>query len=343
MRRMLNTLYVMTDGAYLKKEVESIIVLVKNEVKIRLPIHNLDGIVCLGRVICSSILLGFCVKRGLTVSFLSSNGRFLAKVMGPTTGNVLLRRDQYRRAEEMNLCVPIAKAIVLAKVSNCRTSLQRTVRDHSGKGDMSEIKKVVRNLEQCLRDIKAADDLERIRGFEGYASRSYFSVFNDMITSQKNYFVFEGRTRRPPQDNVNALLSFTYTLLLHDVSSALEAVGLDPQVGFFHRFRPGRLSLALDLMEEFRPVLADRLILSLINMKQITGKGFYREEAGGIRMNDETRKIVLTAYQKRKQEELIHPFLKEKVPMGMMFFAQSLLLARYLRGDLDGYPPFFWK
>jgi CRISPR-associated protein Cas1 len=205
------------------------------------------------------------------------------------------------------------------------------------------LEKAIKDLGQCLRDVKAEADLERIRGYEGYASRIYFSAFNDMITAQKEDFTMNGRTRRPPKDYVNALLSFIYTLLLHDVSSALETVGLDPQVGFFHRFRPGRPSLALDLMEEFRPVFADRLVLSLINLRQVDSKGFIKEEAGGVRMDDETRKVILTAYQKRKQDEIIHPFLEEKIPVGMVYFAQALLLSRHLRGDLDGYPAFFWK
>jgi len=343
MRRLLNTLFVMTDGSYLKKEGESVVVKVKKEVKLRLPIHNLSGIVCFGRVVCSPVLLGFCAHRGVAVSFLSPNGRYLARVQGPTSGNVLLRREQYRRADQISECTPIARSIVLAKVANCRTSLQRAIRDHCETGDLSPMKKAVTGLEQCIRDVKGEDDLDRIRGFEGYASRTYFDVFNDMITGQKESFVLEGRTRRPPLDNVNALLSFIYTILLHDVSSALETVGLDPQVGFFHRFRPGRPSLALDLMEEFRPVLADRLALSLINLRQVSPLGFAKEETGGVKMNEETRRVVLTAYQKRKQEEIMHPFLAEKIPMGMIYFAQALLLAQYLRGDLDGYPPFFWK
>jgi CRISPR-associated protein Cas1 len=343
MRRMLNTLYVTTDGAYLQKIGESVVVNVKKEVKLRLPIHNLGGIVCFGRVICSPVLLGFCAQRGVAVSFLTPNGRFMAKVHGPTSGNVLLRREQYRRAELAVECVPIARSIVLAKVANCRACLQRAIRDHGEKGDLSRMETVVKNLEQCLRDLRAENDLDRIRGFEGYASKAYFGVFSDMITAQKECFNLEGRTRRPPLDSVNALLSFVYTLLLHDVMSALETVGLDPQVGYLHRFRPGRPSLALDLMEEFRPVLADRLVLSLINLKQVSGRGFTKEEAGGVKMDDETRKVVLTAYQKRKQEEITHPFLEEKIPMGMVYFTQALLMGRCLRGDLDGYPSFFWK
>jgi len=343
MRRMLNTLFVTTDGAFLKKAGESVVVSVKKEIKLRLPIHNLGGIMCFGRVLCSPGLLGLCARRGVAVSFLSPNGRYLAKVQGPTSGNVLLRREQYKRADVVSECLTIARSSVLAKIANCRTSLQRTLRDHGEKGDSSRLEKAINNLDIYLQDVKKERDIERIRGFEGYASRCYFEVFNDMITAQKESFVLDGRSRRPPQDNVNALLSFVYTLVLHDVTSALESVGLDPQVGFFHRLRPGRPSLALDLMEEFRPVLADRLVLSLINLKQVDATGFSKEESGGVKMNDGTRKVVLGAYQKRKQDEITHPFLEEKIPFGMAFFAQALLLARFLRGDLDGYPPFFWK
>jgi len=340
---MLNTLFVTTDGAYLKKAGESIVISVKREIKLRLPIHNLGGIVCFGRVLCSPVLLGFCASRGVAVSFLSSGGRYLAKVQGPTSGNVLLRTEQYKRADVISECLPIARSTVLAKIANCRTSLQRALRDHGDKGDSSRLEKAISHLGIYLQNVKNERDIERIRGFEGYASRCYFAVFNDMITAQKESFMLEGRSRRPPQDNVNALLSFAYTLVLHDVISALESVGLDPQVGFFHRLRPGRPSLALDLLEEFRPVLADRLVLSLINLKQVDASGFSREESGGVRMDDWTRKVVISSYQKRKQDEIVHPFLEEKIPFGMAFFAQALLLARFLRGDLDGYPPFFWK
>jgi CRISPR-associated protein Cas1 len=343
MRRMLNTLFVMTDGAFLKKAGESIAVSVKKDIKLRLPIHNLGGIVCFGRVLCSPGLLGLCTKRGVSVSFLSPNGRYLAKIQGPTSGNVLLRREQYRRADTLSDCLPIARSIVLAKIANCRTSLQRTLRDHAEKGDSSRLEKAINSLNIYFQDVKNEKDIERIRGFEGYASRCYFEVFNEMITAQKEAFFLDGRSRRPPQDNINALLSFIYTLVLHDVTSALETVGLDPQVGFFHRLRPGRMSLALDLMEEFRPVLADRLVLSLINLKQVESRGFSKEESGGVKMDDGTRKVVLSAYQKRKQDEITHPFLDEKIPFGMVYFAQALLMARFLRCDLDGYPPFFWR
>jgi len=342
-KKLLNTLFVTTDGAYIKKEGESVVVMAEKQVKLRLPIHNLNGIVCFGRVICSPALLGFCGQRGVAVSFLSANGRFLARVHGVTSGNVLLRREQYRRAESHEQSAVIAKAFVFGKTFNCRTSLQRVLRDHPQIDGAAAVQAAVNHLSALLEEVKGQKDLNIIRGSEGHAAQTYFSVLDHLVTVQKEDFYFRGRNRRPPKDNLNALLSFIYTLLLHDVMAALESVGLDPAVGFLHRDRPGRPSLALDMMEEFRPLIADRLALALVNLRQVQHDGFSKTEAGGVLMNDETRKTMLVAYQKRKQEEINHPFLDEQIPVGMLFFAQALLLARFLRGDLDGYPPFFWK
>jgi len=342
-KKLLNTLFVTTDGAYIKKEGESVVVMAEKQVKLRLPIHNLNGIVCFGRVICSPALLGFCGQRGVAVSFLSANGRFLARVQGVTSGNVLLRREQYRRAESHEQSAVIAKAFVFGKIFNCRTSLQRVLRDHPQIDGAAAVQAAINHLSALLEEVKGQNDLNIIRGSEGHAAQTYFSVFDHLVTTQKEDFYFRGRNRRPPRDNLNALLSFVYTLLLHDVMAALESVGLDPAVGFLHRDRPGRPSLALDMMEEFRPLIADRLALALVNLRQVQNNGFSKTEAGGVLMNDETRKTVLVAYQKRKQEEINHSFLDEQIPLGMVFFAQALLLARFLRGDLDGYPPFFWK
>jgi CRISPR-associated protein Cas1 len=342
-KKLLNTLFVTTDGAYIKKEGESLVVMAEKQVKLRLPIHNLNGIVCFGRVICSPALLGFCGQRGVAISFLSANGRFLARVHGVTSGNVLLRREQYRRAESQEQSAVIAKAFVFGKIFNCRTSLQRVLRDHPQIDGAAAVQAAINHLSALLEEVKGQNELNIIRGSEGHAAQTYFSVLDHLVTTQKEDFYFRGRNRRPPRDNLNALLSFVYTLLLHDVMAALESVGLDPAVGFLHRDRPGRPSLALDIMEEFRPLIADRLALALINLRQVQNNGFSKTEAGGVLMNDETRKTVLVAYQKRKQEEINHPFLDEQIPLGMLFFAQALLLARFLRGDLDGYPPFFWK
>ncbi|MEA1928308.1 MAG: type I-C CRISPR-associated endonuclease Cas1c [Candidatus Auribacterota bacterium] len=343
MKRYLNTLFVTTQGAYLSKEGESVIVSVNRETKLRVPIISLGSIVCFGNVLCSPFLLGFCCKNNVTISFMSKYGRFMARVDGPVSGNVLLRREQYRRADNPEASSKIARAIVIGKIANCRKVLQRSVRDHGECSGVQRIKQMADRVGQHLRKLSQDLTLDEIRGVEGDASRSYFSVFDSMITSQKENFIFRFRNRRPPKDNVNCLLSFIYTILLHDVRSALETVGLDPQVGFLHRDRPGRPSLALDMMEEFRAPFADRLALSLINLKQVRQGGFIESEAGGIHMTDETRKTLLIAYQKRKQDMIEHPFLGEQMQIGLLFHVQALLLVRFLRGDIDGYPPFIWK
>ncbi len=343
MKKLLNTLYVTTQGAYLAKEGETVAVKIDQEVRLRIPVHTIGGIVCFGNVSCSPFLMGFCSENGICISFLNQHGRFLARVQGPVSGNVLLRREQYRSADNEDLSGKLAKAFVTGKVANCRTVLQRALRDHSGKIDEEALRLALDNLNRTLKSLELNQTLNEVRGLEGHAAHTYFSVFDHLIVAQKDEFSFQERNRRPPMDNVNCLLSFIYTLLVHDCRSALESVGLDPAVGFLHRDRPGRPGLALDLMEEFRPFFADRLVLSLINLRQVQHKGFKKTEAGSVVMNDETRKVLLVAYQERKQEEILHPFLEEKVSIGMLFHVQALLLARCLRGDLDGYPPFIWK
>jgi len=343
MKKLLNTLYVTTQGAYLAKEGETVAVKIDQEVRLRIPVHTIGGIVCFGNVSCSPFLMGFCSENGICISFLNQHGRFLARVQGPVSGNVLLRREQYRSADNDDLSGKLAKAFVTGKVANCRTVLHRALRDHSGKIDEEALRLALDNLNRTLKSLELNQTLNEVRGLEGHAAHTYFSVFDHLIVAQKDEFSFQERNRRPPMDNVNCLLSFIYTLLVHDCRSALESVGLDPAVGFLHRDRPGRPGLALDLMEEFRPFFADRLVLSLINLRQVQHKGFKKTEAGSVVMNDETRKVLLVAYQERKQEEILHPFLEEKVSIGMLFHVQALLLARCLRGDLDGYPPFIWK
>jgi CRISPR-associated protein Cas1 len=340
---MLNTLYVTTQGAYLNKEGETVVVNIERETKLRLPIHTLGSIVCFGQVTCSPFLLGHCAQNDVSVSFMTGYGKFLASVQGPAAGNVLLRREQYRQADDLKASARLARMFVLGKVANCRTVLSRAMRDHSGKIDASVMESIVSQFSRIGRKLLDEEGLDNIRGIEGKAASDYFSFFNDLIVAQKEDFVFAGRNRRPPLDRVNCLLSFIYTLLYHDARSALETVGLDPAVGFLHRDRPGRLSLALDLMEEFRPVMGDRLGLSLINLGQVRKNGFTLTESGAVIMDDDTRKTLLTEYQKRKQVEIEHPFLKEKIPLGMLMFAQAQLLSRYLRGDLDEYPPFLWR
>lgn len=343
MKKLLNTLFVTTEGAYLNKDGETVTVNVDREVKLRIPIHTLGGVVCFGRVSMSPFLMGLCAERGVMVSFVSAYGKFLARVQGPVSGNVLLRREQYRRADDLEAAAIMARIVVSAKIANSRGVLRRALRDHPDKVDEDAIRSAADRLSAILMRLKHDLPLDRVRGFEGEAANVYFGAFDHLIVSQKDDFQFRGRSRRPPLDHVNSLLSFLYTLLMHDVSAALEVVGLDPAVGFLHRDRPGRRGLALDIMEEFRPYLSDRMALSLINLGKIRAKGFKKTETGAVVMDDETRKSLLVAYQKRKQEEIMHPFIGEKVSVGLLFHVQALLLARFLRGDIDGYPPFIWR
>lgn len=343
MMHYLNTLFVTTQGAYLAKEGEAVIVRVEQETRMRLPLHNLGGIVCFGQVSCSPALMGECAERHVAITFMTEHGKFLARVLGFSPGNVLLRREQYRRADDPMYAANIACAIVAAKIANCRTSMQRAVRDNPDCPGREALEAAIRNMTRSLNAARVGADLDALRGIEGEAARSYFEAFDHLIVAQKEDFRFAGRNRRPPLDNINALLSFLYSLLAHDTRAACESAGLDSAVGFLHADRPGRPALALDLMEEFRPFLADRLVLSLINRRQVQGSGFKKVESGAVFMDDATRKEVLVAYQKRKQEEIVHPFLEEKCPVGLLVHLQARLLARHLRGDQDGYPPFIWK
>lgn len=343
MKRLLNTLYVTIQGSYLSRQGETVKVRVNNDTKLRVPIHTLGSIVCFGQVSCSPFLMALCAERGVGLSFLSERGRFLARVQGPVNGNVLVRRAHYRLAESQETCAEVARAIVAAKTANCRNVLLRAVRDNPTSESSKTIADAAERLKARLRNLQRPMSLDTVRGIEGDAARIYFAVFDHLITGDKKAFSFQQRSRRPPLDNVNALLSFLYTILAHDVCSALESFGLDPAVGFLHRDRPGRPSLALDLMEDLRPHLVDRLVLSIINRRQIKGTEFETTESGAVQMNDETRKEVIVAYQKRKQETLRHPFIEEKIPIGLLAYVQAQLMARYIRAELDAYPPFFWR
>jgi CRISPR-associated protein Cas1 len=348
MRQLLNTLYISTQGAYLSKEGETVVIEGPSETGERkklkqIPIHLLDGIVCFGNVLCSPFLLGFCAAKQVSVSFLTEYGRFLAAVREPISGNVLLRRNQYRMADDKDVTRKIVANIISGKLANNRVVINRVIRDHKEKIDVKVLKDASDKIGIISERIPRASTADEIRGLEGEAGAVYFGIFNHLIIDQKEDFQFSERNRRPPLDEVNALLSFIYTILGHDLRSALETVGLDPQVGFLHRDRPGRYSLALDMMEEFRPVIADRLVLSLINRRQVSKKGFRKAASGAVIMDDDTRKLVLTEYQKRKADEIYHPYIEEKVQMGLLFFIQANLMARFIRGDIDGYPPFFWR
>ena len=343
MKHHLNTLYVFTQGAYLRKESETVVVRIDKESKLRLPLLNIGAICCFGRVGISPQLLGFCGEKGIAVSFMTIYGRFLAAVNGFTPGNVLLRREQYRRADDLEASRKLAKSIILGKLANYRTVLRRGVRDQAASESTARLEKTANRIDAAIRTLPDSLSLDQLRGMEGEYSAEYFAVFNDLITSQKSDFVFQGRTRRPPKDRVNAMLSFLYSMLTNDLRSACEGTGLDAAVGFLHRDRPGRPSLALDLMEEFRPVMVDRLVMSLINRGQVKASGFEQDPGGGIRMDDSTRKAIVAAYQKRKQETVTHPFLDEKMTLGLVPHIQARLLARHLRGDSDVYPPFIWR
>jgi CRISPR-associated protein Cas1 len=346
MRRMRNTLYVTSEDAWLRKDGENIVVEVQGVERGRAPLHMLDGVVSFARPGASPRLMAACAEAGISLSFLEPNGRFLARIEGPRTGNVLLRRAQYRVADDAPRKVAIVRGIVAAKAANQRTVVQRALRDH-GETMTPTARDALASAERRLGDVArrtlAGADVDALRGLEGEAAAVYFAVFDSLIRSEGPDFRFGGRSRRPPLDRVNALLSFLYAMLGHDCRSALETHGLDPQVGFLHADRPGRASLALDLMEELRPMLADRLALTLINRGQLGARDFVVEEAGGVRMTDEARKQVVVAWQERKRDELRHPFLGESAPIGLIAHLQAQLLARHLRGDLDGYPGFVWK
>lgn len=344
MKKLLNTLYVTTEGASLRKDGENLVAEVEGAERARVPFHMLGAVVIFGGIHVSPALIQASAATGITLVFLDRAGRFQARVEGPISGNVLLRRAQYRASDDPD---EIVRSIVTGKISNQRAVLMRALRDHGDdfpSDDHATISSAVERMARILRRVGLGNEpAELLRGAEGEAANLYFGVFGHLIRSPDPGLCFRGRSRRPPLDPVNALLSFLYTLLTHDCRSAAESVGLDPAVGFLHRDRPGRPSLALDLMEELRPVLADRLALSLINRRQLREKDFERRDGGAVFLNDEGRRAVLTAWQERKKEERRHPFIDEVAPLGLVPYLQAQLLARHLRGDLDAYPPWFWK
>ena len=341
MKKLLNTLYVTKQNAYLRKDGETVVVELDKQVLLRLPIHTLNGIVTFGNVMTSPFLLNLCAERGVCVSMFSEHGKFLARVEGPVSGNVLLRLAQMRAYEDKERKGELARSFVIGKLCNARAVLMRRIRDHGETGALKVGAACQLDVLRRVRD--SPPDTARIRGLEGEAAAGYFGCFNDLLVMQQEAFSIPSRNRRPPQDPMNALLSYLYALLAHECRGALEGVGLDPQIGFLHELRPGRPALALDLMEEFRAVLADRMALSLVNLKQVVPRDFKMTESGAVLIGDDARKTVLAAWQKKKQEQLEHPFLKEKMPLGLLPHVQALLLARHLRGDLDAYPPFLMK
>ena len=343
MRKLLNTLYVISENSYLTLDGENIVVYEEKQEIGRLPLHNLEGIVSFGYRGTSPALMGACADRNISLCYMTPQGKFLARVTGKIKGNVILREQQYRSSQDEEVSLSIAKNCILGKIYNSRWVLERAIRDHGLQIDVEKVKSASDNLKKSLEYIKECQSKEQLRGYEGEAASIYFGVFDQLILQQKKDFPFHGRNKRPPLDNMNAMLSFVYTLLTNTVASALESVGLDPYVGYLHTERPGRVSLALDMIEELRAVLADRFVLSLVNKKIVSGKSFKQKENGAVLLDDEFRKRLLAEWQSKKKETLTHPYLKEKVEWGMVPYVQAMLLARYLRGDLDGYPVFLWN
>ena len=343
MRKLLNTLFVTSEDVYLSLDGENVLANREKQVVARYPLHTLQGIVSFSYAGASPALMGACAQRDVDLVFCTPRGKFLARTAGISGGNVLLRREQYRIADDLAHSCEIARNMIFGKLHNARWSVERALRDHGERLDTERFTSAIGVIKGQMPRAAEESDLDELRGIEGAAAKAYFDVFDDMLLRSKESFFFHGRSRRPPLDRVNAMLSFAYSLLASDCASALESVGLDAYVGFMHRDRPGRRSLALDLMEELRPCFADRFVLTLVNNRMIAPSDFEESGSGAILMTDKARKAFLKAWQERKQETLMHPFLQEKLPWGLVPYVQALLLARYIRGDLDAYPPFLWK
>lgn len=343
MKHLLNTLFVTSEDIYLSLDGENVVANRDHQVAARYPLHNLFGIVTFSYAGASPALMGACAERGIALSFCAPRGRFLARVCGKSSGNVLLRRMQYRVADDPAQNCRIARTMIFGKLYNARWGMERTRRDHALRVDVERLATASQTLKDLLPTVLAETSLESLRGLEGAAATAYFDVFDERILQDKETFFFRGRNRRPPLDAVNALLSFAYGLLAHDCTSALESVGLDAYVGFLHRDRPGRTSLAMDLMEELRPCMADRFVLTLINNRMVTAADFETRESGAVSLTETGRRTFLKSWQEKKKDTITHPYLAEKMEWGLVPYIQALLLARHLRGDLDAYPPFLWK
>lgn len=343
MRKLLNTLFVTSEDVYLSLDGENVLANREKQVVARFPLHTLQGIVSFSYAGASPALMGACAQRDIDLVFCTPHGKFLARTAGITGGNVLLRREQYRIADDLARSCEIARNMIFGKLHNARWSIERTIRDHGERIDTKRFMNAAGVVKDQMPRAIGETDLDELRGMEGVAAKAYFGVFDDMLLRNKESFFFHGRSRRPPLDRINAMLSFAYSLLASDCASALESAGLDAYVGFMHRDRPGRRSLALDLMEELRPCFADRFVLTMVNKRMIAPSDFEESGSGAILMTDKARKAFLKAWQERKQEVLMHPFLQEKLPWGLVPYVQALLLARFIRRDLDAYPPFLWK
>lgn len=343
MKKLLNTLFITQPDVYLSLDGDNVVLLKEQEKLGRLPLHNLESIVAFGYTGASPAFMGYCADRNISLAFLTMSGRFLARVIGASKGNVVLRKKQYLLSENELLSTKIARNFIVGKIFNHKWMIERMTRDYPLRVNVDQFKGMSQHLSSIMMDVRVCEDLERLRGLEGQAAVSYNTLLDQMILQQKEHFYFRTRSRRPPLDNVNAMLSLAYTLLANDTASALEAVGLDAYVGFLHRDRPGRASLALDVMEELRGIYADKFVLTLINKKIVNHEDFLHKENGAVIMTDEARKKFLAAWQNKKQEKITHPYLGEKISWGLVPYAQALLLARHLRNDLDEYPPFLWK
>lgn len=343
MKHLLNTLFVTSEDIYLSLDGENVLANKDREVVARYPLHTLQTIVSFSYSGASPALMGACAQREIGVAFCTPRGRFLARVCGESSGNVLLRREQYRAADDLQRSCGIARSMIFGKLSNSASSIRRTLRDHAPRVENCGLEDASRKIKDLLPLVLETTDMDTLRGLEGTGASAYFGVFDHMLLNRKEDFFFHGRSRRPPLDRVNAMLSFAYSLLAHDCASALESVGLDSYVGFLHRDRPGRTSLALDLMEELRPCVADRFVLTLVNNRVVRPEDFQIQDSGGVFLTEEGRKKFLRAWQERKRDIITHPYLGEKMSWGLLPYIQALLLARYLRGDLDDYPPFLWK
>ena len=343
MKKIQNTLYVLTEDAYLALDGENV-VMRKGDAELgRVPLHTVDGISVFSYKGASPALMGECCERGIRLSFFTPSCRFLSDVRGCNSGNVLLKKAQFWASVDERLSLDIARHFILGKVFNSRWVLERAVRDHSLRIDVGSVRAAIGHLVESLDAIRACDSLDSLRGIEGDAAAVYYSVFDELILRSKEDFCFAGRSRRPPTDPVNAMLSFFYVMLAKDCASALLGVGLDPAVGFMHTDRPGRDSLALDLMEEFRAIFVDRFVLTAINNRIVCPEDFDIRETGEARLTDDGRRLLFKAWQDRKHEEIKHPFTEEKIPRGLVLNVQAQLLAKHIRGDLDSYPPFLWK
>lgn len=340
MRKLLNTLYITNKLCYLSKDRENIVITIDDKEVKRFPIHILEGVICFNYNGISPGVIRLCNENHISIAILTPYGKFCGRFIGKTNGNVYLRREQYRIADDEEKSLKVSKNFIIGKLNNSRKILMRLIRDHKEKINSEKVQKTVDNLMEQIKKIQTVNNKDSLRGIEGESARNYFSNFSEMILSQKEHFIFNERNKRPPKDRVNALLSFLYSLLTYEVQSALESVGLDSYVGFFHTDRPGRAGMALDMMEELRAYMVDRLAITLINRKQIDSRGFEKKENESVLLNEKGRNIVIEAWQKKKQEEIMHPYIEEKISIGLLPYVQAQLLARYIRGDINEYPPF---